>query len=120
MSSRYAIHPLEQKFRDDMIAQAKRDEYIKDIIDECEELDITDPKRMARRAFIMGQYYESQLQQAKTGVKVEPTRTYEEWLDTKVGAVVEGAEVCIRHYIGPDQHMIAKLVYETLMKELAK
>jgi len=118
MSSRYAIHPMEQKFREDMIEQAKRDAYIKDIFAECEELGITEPSRIAKRAFIMGQYYEN-LKKAVVP-RPNPIRTYEEWLDTKVGAMVEDTEICIRHYIGPDQHMIAKLVYETLMKELAK
>jgi hypothetical protein len=115
MSSRYAIHPMEQKFHADMIEQQKRDAYIKDVFDECEELGINEPSRMVKRAFIMGQYYEN----LKKAVRPEVTRTYEEWLDKTVG-LADCSEVKIRHYLGPDQHQIGRFIYETLMKEFAK
>lgn len=113
MPSKYMVHPMEQKFHDDMIEQAKRNAYIKDIFDECEELGITDAKMMFRRAFIMGQHYESLKR------TVNPNRTYDEWLQTKVGEI-DGGEMRVHHFLGPDQHQVGRYVYDTLMKELAK
>lgn len=111
MPSKYAVHPMELKFRDDMIEMRKQNQYIKEVLEECEELGITEPSRMVRHAFMLGGHYE----RLKRVEGAKQSRTFEEWLDQPTVAPYRN-----RDNIPSDTHPTARFVYETLMKEFAK
>jgi hypothetical protein len=106
MSSRYAIHPMEKKFHDDMAAKVKMDA----LIEECWSATVleghTDTKSFFRRGFVNGAYH-------MNPKKPKPI-SFEEWLDRPVHPDTEFKN---RHFIPQDQFPTCKRLFEQLMSE---